>query len=78
MIDDESDLIFDKTMAGEALVKDIRSEDHVSSITDDKGKHYWDNTIDQSKTYSVKKYEYYRNFQPCSWIIYKIKEISEN
>lgn len=75
MIDDEADLIFEKTMSGVSLVKDIIDEDHVSSITDDKGNRYWDNTIDQTKNYLVKKYEYYRNFQPCSWIIYKIKEV---
>ena len=47
----------------------------VSSIKDEDGKSYWWNTIDKSKKYQVRKYEYDRALQDYSVISYKIKEI---
>lgn len=70
-----AELLFSKTLDGEALVKDILNTDGVSSITDDAGKSYWWNTIDKSKKYKVRKYEYDRALQDYSVISYKIKEI---
>lgn len=70
------DLLFSGTLDGEALVKDILNTDGVSSITDDNGKSYWWNTIDKTKKYQVKKYEYERALQYYSVISYKIKEIN--
>jgi hypothetical protein len=67
--------LFNKTLDGEALVKDIVNTDDVSSITDDNGKSYWWNTIDKTKKYQVEKYEYERALQDYSVISYKIKEI---
>ena len=69
------DLLFDKTLDGEALVKDILNTDCVSSITDDYGKSYWLNTIDKPKKYQVKKYSYERALRYYPVISYKIKEI---
>lgn len=70
-----ADLLFNKTLDGETLVKDILNTDGVSSITDEDGKSYWWNTIDKSKKYQVRKYEYDRALQDYSVISYKIKEI---
>ena len=70
-----AELLFNKTLEGEALVKDILNTDGVSSITDDNGKSYWWYTIDKTKKYQVKKYEYDRALQDYSVISYKIKEI---
>ena len=70
-----AELLFNKTLEGEALVKDILNTDGVSSITDDNGKSYWWDTIDKTKKYQVKKYEYNRALQHYSVISYKIKEI---
>lgn len=69
------ELLFNETLDGEALVKDILNTDGVSSITDDTGKSYWWNTIDKSKQYQVRKYEYDRALQDYSVISYKIKEL---
>ena len=69
------ELLFNKTLDGEALVKDILNTNGVSSITDDNGKTYWWDTIDKTKKYQVKKYEYERALQDYSVISYKIKEI---
>ena len=69
------DLLFDKTLGGEALVKDILNTNGVSSITDENGKSYWWNTIDKTKKYRVRKYEYDRALQDYSVISYKIKEV---
>jgi hypothetical protein len=69
------ELLFSKTMDGESLVKDILRTDGVSSITDENGKSYWWNTIDRTKKYKVRKYEYERALQDYSVISYKIKEI---
>ena len=69
------ELLFDKTLDGESLVKDILNTKDVSSIRDEKGKSYWWNTIDKTKTYQVSKYEYERALQDYSVISYKIKEI---
>ena len=70
------ELLFSGTLDGEALVKDILNTDGVSSITDDNGKSYWWNTINKTKKYQVKKYEYERALQDYSVISYKIKEIN--
>ena len=67
--------LFNKILDGESLVKDIINTDGVSSIIDDAGKSYWWNTIDKSKKYQVRKYEYDRALQDYSVISYKIKEI---
>lgn len=69
------ELLFNKTLGGESLVKDILNTDGVSSITDENRKSYWWNTIDKSKKYQVKKYEYWRALQPYPVISYEIKEI---
>ena len=67
--------LFNRILNGESLVKDILDTDGVSSITDENGKSYWWNTIDRTKTYRVRKYEYDRALQDYSVISYKIKEI---
>jgi len=67
--------LFNKILDGESLVKDIIDTDGVSSITDSNGKSYWWNTIDRTKKYQVRKYEYERALQDYSVISYKIKEI---
>lgn len=71
-----AELLYSKTLDGEALVKDILNTDGVSSITDENGKSYWWNTIDKTKKYQVRKYEYDRALQDYSVISYKIKEIN--
>lgn len=69
----EENLLFTKTLDGESLVKEvIKDKGH---ITDENGKEYWWNTIDKTKKYKVKKYEYDRTLQDYSVISYKIKEI---
>ena len=70
-----ADLLFDKIMDGESLVKDILNTDGVSSIMDNNGKSYWWNTIDETKKYQVRKYEYDRALQDYSVISYRIKEL---
>lgn len=69
------ELLFDKIMNGESLVKDILKTDGVSSIRDNNGKSYWWNTIDKTKKYRVRKYEYDRALQDYSVIYYEIKEL---
>jgi hypothetical protein len=69
------DLLYDNVMDGESLVKDILNTDGVSSITDDNGKSYWWNTIDRTKKYRVRKYEYDRALQDYPVISYKINEL---
>lgn len=69
------ELLFDNIMDGESLVKDILNTDGVSSIRDNNGKSYWWNTIDKTKKYQVRKYEYDRALQDYSVISYKIKEL---
>lgn len=71
----DDDLIYEKNLSGEELVNDVLKTDKVGSITDENGKSYWWDTIDKTKKYHVKKWEYYRNFQPCSWTYYRIKEL---
>lgn len=68
-----ADLLYDKILDGEALAKEVR-EDH-GSVIDNNGKSYWCNTIDTSKKYRVKKYEYWRALQYYPVISYKIEEI---
>ena len=70
------ELLFSGIIDGEALVKDILNTDDVSSITDENGKSYWWNTIDKTKKYQIRKYEYDRALQDYSAISYKIKEIN--
>lgn len=67
------ELIYSKILDGESLVKEVLKEH--GSVTDDKGNSYWWNTIDKSKKYQVKKYEYDRALQDYPVISYKIKEI---
>ena len=69
------ELLFDNIMDGESLVKDILNTDGVNTIKDNNGKSYWWNTIDKTKKYRVRKYEYDRALQDYSVISYKIKEI---
>lgn len=69
------ELLLDNIMDGESLVKDILNTDGVSSIRDNNGKSYWWNTIDKTKKYQVRKYEYDRALQDYSVISYKIKEL---
>ena len=69
------ELLFDKIMNGESLVKDILKTDGVSSIRDNNGKSYWWNTIDKTKKYRVRKCEYDRALQDYSVISYEIKEL---
>lgn len=72
---DEDDVIYRKELSGEELVKDIINTSHVGSIRDEKGNSFYWDTIDKTKRYFVIKWEYYRNFQPCSWTYYKIREL---
>lgn len=67
--------LFDGTLDGKVLIKDILNTDNVSSIIDENGKPYWHDTIDKAKKYRVKKYEYDRALQDYPVISYKIKEI---
>lgn len=67
------EMIFDKVLDGETLVKEVLKEH--GSITDDKGNSYWWDTIDRTKTYRVRKYEYVRALQDYPVISYKIKEL---
>ena len=69
------ELLFDNIMDGESLVKDILRTDGVSSIIDNNGKSYWWDTIDETKKYQVRKYEYDRALQDYSVISYRIKEL---
>ena len=69
------DLLFNKVLGGEELVKDILNTDNVSSIRDQTGKSYWWNTIDKNKKYQVEKYEYERALQDYPVIFYIIKEV---
>lgn len=69
------ELLFSGILDGESLVKDILNTNDVSSIVDEKGKSYYWNTIDRSKKYRVRKYEYDRALQDYSTIYYEIKEV---
>ena len=67
------ELIFDKILDGESLVKEVlKSHGYIS---DENGKSYWWNTIDKTKKYQVRKYEYDRALQDYSVISYRIKEL---
>lgn len=67
------DLLFDKILDGESLVKEVlKSHGYIS---DENGKEYWWDTIDKTKKYQVRKYEYDRALQDYSVISYKIKEL---
>ena len=69
------ELLFNKVLGGEELVKDILNTDNVSSIRDQTGKPYWWNTIDKKKKYQVEKYEYERALQYYPIIFYIINEV---
>ena len=69
------ELLFNKVLGGEELVKDILNTDNVSSIRDQTGKPYWWNTIDKKKKYQVEKYEYETALQYYPVISYIIKEV---
>ena len=73
-----NELLFSGILDGESLVKDILNTNDVSSIVDEKGKSYYWNTIDRSKKYRVRKYEYDRALQDYSTIYYEIKEVSSH
>ncbi len=68
------ELLFNKVLGGEELVKDILNTDNVSYIRDHVGNSYWWNTIDKKKKYQVEKYEYERALQDYPIIYYIIKE----
>ena len=70
------ELLFEGILDGEFLVRDILNTDSVSSIVDDHGKSYWWNTIDTTKKYQVKKYEYDRALQDYAYVYYQIKEVN--
>ena len=69
------ELLFNKVLYGEELVKDILTTDNVSYIRDQVGNSYWWNTIDKKKKYQVEKYEYERALQDYPVIFYIIKEV---
>ena len=68
------ELLYNKTLDGEDLVKELIN--NPGSVRDKNGKSYWWNTIDITKKYQVKKYEYDRALQDFPVITYKIKETS--
>ena len=69
------DLLFNKVLVGEELVKDILNTDNVSYIRDNVGNSYWWNTIDKKKKYQVEKHEYERALQDYPIIFYIINEV---
>lgn len=74
---DEDDLLWERDMDGESLVKDIlNSSGHPIDIIDDEThkKYYW-NTIDRSKKYHVRVTEYFGLAWDYSKLNYYIKEI---
>lgn len=70
------ELLFEGILDGESLVRDILNTGSVSSIRDNHGKCYWWNTIDKTKKYQVRKYEYDRALQDYSYVYYQIKEVN--
>ena len=74
---DEDDLLWERDMDGESLVKDIFNRgSHSIDIVDDETHdcYYW-NTIDKSKKYHVRVTEYSRLAWDWSKLTYHIKEI---
>ena len=69
------DLLFNKVLGGEELIKDILNTDNVSYIRDQAGNLHWWYTIDKKKKYQVEKYEYERALQDYPIIFYIIKEV---
>lgn len=69
------ELLFNKTLDGETLIKYILNTYGVISIIDENGKSYWWNTIDKTKKYQVRKYKYCKALQPYPVVSYKIKII---
>lgn len=68
------ELLFNKVLGGEELIKDILNTDNVSYIRDQVGNSYWWYTIDKKKKYQVEKYEYEGAFHDYPIIYYIIKE----
>lgn len=68
----EEDLVYDREMNGRSLVQELEKDHGV--IFDDAGKQYWWDTLDESKKYQVKKYEYCRPFQYPVYS-YRIREL---
>lgn len=74
---DEDDLLYERDMDGETLVKDILSHNgHSVGIIDDETHeiYYW-NTINRTKKYHVRVTEYFRLAWDWSKLTYHIKEI---
>lgn len=69
------DLLFNKVLGGEELIKDILNTDNVSYIRDQVGNSHWWYTIDKKKKYQVEKHEYERALQDYPIIFYIIKEV---
>ena len=69
------ELLFNKVLVGEELVKDILNTNNVSCIRDKVGNSHWWNTIDKKKKYQVEKYEYERALQDYPIIFYIINEV---
>ncbi len=69
------ELLFNKVLYGEELVKDILNTDNVSYIRDQVGNSYWWNTIDKKKKYKVEKHEYERALQDYPIVFYIINEV---
>lgn len=66
-------MVYDKVLDGESLVKEVL--EYPGSVKDDKGNTYWWNTIDRTKRYQVRKFEYERALQYYPVISYEIKEL---
>lgn len=75
---DEDDLLWERDMDGESLVKDVLNHNgHSIDIVDDEThKIYFWNTIDRSKKYHVRVIEYFRLAWDYSKLTYHIKEIN--
>lgn len=67
------ELLYDKILDGKTLSEEIFKSG--GSAIDENGKSYWWDTIDKTKNYQVKKYEYTRLLHPDSVISYRIKEL---
>lgn len=66
-------MVYDKVLDGESLVKEVL--EYPGSVKDDKGNTYWWNTINKTKRYQVRKFEYGRALQYYPVISYEIKEL---
>lgn len=75
---DENNLLYERDMDGESLVKDVlnNGRDCVDIVDDETHEIYYWNTIDRSKKYHVIRVtEYFRLAWDYSKITYHIKEI---